>query len=111
MCSLISGLVIAFAIAPLYAIATFAFFPLLFVVSGLMGKKFKMSLLSKMMATKKLGGIVEETLSATKLVISLANEDKEVDKFIKSATEVKKETLKSDKIVSIFIGVIKSMMF
>jgi hypothetical protein len=35
------------------------------------------------MVIKELGGIVEESLSAIKLIISFANEEKEVAKFEK----------------------------
>lgn len=48
--------------------------------------------MTKVMVVKKLGGIVEETLSATKLVISFANEDKEIEKFNRQAKIVKEET-------------------
>ena len=39
--------------------------------------------------TKQLGGVVEESLSAIKLIASFANEEKEVKRFSDLATKVK----------------------
>ena len=56
-------------------------FPLIFIVIAMFGGQVKNAAISKIMVTKELGGIVEESLSAIKLVISFANEDKEIAKF------------------------------
>lgn len=81
LAAVISGLVIGFVRAPLFAIICFAYFPILFLVLMLMGGIVKKAAISKIMVLKKLGGLMEETLSAAKLVISFANEDKEIKKF------------------------------
>ena len=78
---MISGLVIGFAKAPLYAIICFAFFPLLFFIIMKMGGSVKNAAIKKFIVVKRLGGVMEEALSAVKLVMSFANEDKEIKKF------------------------------
>ena len=46
-----------------------------------MGGSVKNAAIKKFIVVKRLGGVMEETLSAVKLVMSFANEDKEVKKF------------------------------
>lgn len=41
------------------------------------------------MVSKRLGGVIEESLTAVKLVQSFAQEEKEAKKFEKLATETK----------------------
>jgi len=77
----VSGLVVSFVIGPLFAIINFGYFPILFIVITLLGGSAKNAAIAKIMHTGKLGGVVEESLSAIKLVSSFANEDKELKKF------------------------------
>ena len=49
----------------------------------MLGGKAKAAAIAKFMDTKKLGGLVEESLSAIRLVASFANEEKELAKFTK----------------------------
>ena len=58
-----------------------------------------------------MGGIVEETLSACKLVISFANENIEINKFTKKAAEVKTESQRSEKLTALFYGLFRLMIF
>jgi hypothetical protein len=55
----------------------------------LFGRQVKSATMVRMATQKKLGGIVEEILTAVKLIVSFAQEKKEVDKFLAMATEVK----------------------
>lgn len=43
-----------------------------------------------MAIVKKLGGVIEESLTAIRLIASFANEKKEEDKFYKLADQTKK---------------------
>ena len=54
------------------------------VVFGSYAKK---ATIEKMIVTKKLGGVVEESLSAIRLIASFANESKEQAKFEKLSLE------------------------
>lgn len=55
--------------------------------------------------------MIEETLSATKLIISFANEDKECEKFNKLATEVKETAYKSEKLTALFVASVRFFIF
>ena len=58
-----------------------------------------------------MGGLIEETLSAAKLVISFANEDKEIEKFINKAMAVQKSSQKAEVSIAIFTALIRFMIF
>lgn len=45
------------------------------------GAQVKKNTLAKMSVTKRLGGVIEESFGAIKLIASFANEHKEIDKF------------------------------
>jgi ABC-type multidrug transport system fused ATPase/permease subunit len=83
--SFASGIGIAFYEGPIYALICLAYFPMIFVLFGGMGAAVKRAAIDKIAMTKKLGAVVEETLTAIKLVASFAQEDKEEEKFDKIA--------------------------
>jgi ABC-type transport system involved in cytochrome bd biosynthesis fused ATPase/permease subunit len=58
--------------APIYALICLAYFPVIFITIGLFGKKLKDASIHKLAMSKKLGGVVEENLSAIKLIVSFA---------------------------------------
>jgi ABC-type multidrug transport system fused ATPase/permease subunit len=60
---------------------------------------------------KELGGIIEETFSAIKLVISFANEDKEVAKFEKLAIKVRDCDQKAEIKLVLFGSLMRFMIF
>jgi ABC-type multidrug transport system fused ATPase/permease subunit len=54
------------------------------------GAVVKKATIEKLGVVKKLGGVVEESLTAIKLIVSFANEDIELEKFDKLADETRK---------------------
>lgn len=65
----------------------------------------------KMAVSKKLGGAVEEILTAVRLIASYANEAKEVEKFEKLAGDVKRISHDQEVWLSITIGIFKTVIF
>jgi ABC-type multidrug transport system fused ATPase/permease subunit len=70
------GLVVALVEGPVYACICLAFFPVLFLTLACFGKSLKKSAAMKIEQSRALGGIVEENLSAIKLIVSFAQEKK-----------------------------------
>lgn len=68
----LAGIGIAFFYGPVYAAICFSYFPLMFIAVALFGNYVKKSTMVKMGYSKQLGGIVEESLSAVKLIVSFA---------------------------------------
>jgi ABC-type multidrug transport system fused ATPase/permease subunit len=64
-----------------------------------------------MVVTKKLGGIVEESLSAIKLIVSFAQEEKEIDKFVKMADQTRQVAKKQTNLVAVFFSMIRGLMY
>jgi ABC-type multidrug transport system fused ATPase/permease subunit len=81
--SLVSGIGIAFYRGADFAAVCTAFTPLIFVIMIFFGGQVKNATIAKMVVVKKLCGVVEESLTAVRLIASFANEQKEVDKFVK----------------------------
>lgn len=65
------------------------FVPIMIILMIIFGGHVKKVTLAKIMIVKKLGGVVEESIHAIRLIASFANEKKEEDKFLKLAEEVK----------------------
>lgn len=59
-----------------------AYLPFFLLILGVFGIAVKKSTLAKLDAVKQLGGVVEETLTAIKVVASFSKEDREIDKFV-----------------------------
>lgn len=79
------GIFIAFFKGADFAGICFAYVPVILGAMIIFGSQVKKSTLEKMEATRQLGGVVEESLGAIKLIASFANEEKEVAKFEKLA--------------------------
>jgi ABC-type multidrug transport system fused ATPase/permease subunit len=85
----LSALGMSLFIGPVFGAISFAYLPLVIVVMLLFGRQVKSASMSRMIAQKKLGGIVEEILSAVKLIVSFAQEKREVNKFLAMAADVR----------------------
>jgi ABC-type multidrug transport system fused ATPase/permease subunit len=68
----ISGIIIAFVYGPSFAAICLGFFPILFIAMAFFSSKARKAALEKLVVTKKLGGIIEESLFAIKLIASFA---------------------------------------
>ncbi len=88
MSTLLAGVGIAFYRGADFAAVCTAFTPIIFIIMCVFGGIVKKTAIAKMGVVKKLCGVVEESLTAIKLIASFANEDKETEKFIKLASQV-----------------------
>ena len=62
------------------------------IMTGIFGAQVRKMTKKKMAAVKKLGGVIEEILTAVRLIASYANEDIEAEKFKKLAAVVRDVT-------------------
>ena len=111
MASFFSGVGIAFYAGADYAAICFAFFPAIVVLVGLFGAVVKKATVEKIEATKVLGGVTEEILSAVKLITSFAKEDTEFAKYEKLANNVKNVAHKQEVLMSAILGFFKMFIF
>ena len=75
------------------------------------GGQVKKAAIAKIMIVKRMGGVVEESLSAIRLITSFAQEDREIKKFEKLANEVREVAHKSEYWLSAFIGLFRFAIF
>jgi ABC-type multidrug transport system fused ATPase/permease subunit len=68
-------------IGPTFAIICLAYLPLVVIVTYIFGQSVRSAQLEKREVAKKMGGVIEEILSAIKLISSFAQEGREVEKF------------------------------
>lgn len=86
--TLIAGVGIALYRGADFAAVCMAYLPLILVIMIFFTAQIKKSAIAKMGVIKKLGGVVEESLTAIRLIASFANEEKEEKKFKALAEEV-----------------------
>jgi len=76
--ALVSGLVISFVRGPILAAILFASLPLLMIIIMIFGGQIKKATMLKMGASKTLGGAIEESLTAIRVIASFNREEKEL---------------------------------
>jgi ABC-type multidrug transport system fused ATPase/permease subunit len=67
-----------------------AFLPFALILMMIFGVFVKKATFAKITVLKKLGGVIEESLTAIRLISSFANEDKEVKRFDELAEQTRK---------------------
>ncbi len=87
--TLLCGVGIAFYRGADFAGVCCAFIPIIFILMAVFGARVKTVTAEKMAVMKKLGGVIEESLTAIRLIASFANEKKETEKFRKLSENVK----------------------
>jgi ABC-type multidrug transport system fused ATPase/permease subunit len=88
MASLISGVGIAFYRGADFAAVCLAFVPVIFIILCVFMAQIKKAAIAKMGVIKKLGGVVEESLTAIRLIASFANEEREERRFNELSEQV-----------------------
>eukprot|EP00347_Sterkiella_histriomuscorum_P020418 403337881 len=106
-----SGICIAFYSGSDFAVICLAYFPFIFIVLTMFGGQVRKAAIAKIMIVKRMGGVVEESLSAIRLIASFAQEEREIKKFEKLASEVKEVAHKSEYWVSGFNGLFRFAIF
>jgi ATP-binding cassette subfamily B protein len=86
--TLLCGVGISLYLGADFAGVCAAFIPVLIVLMSVFGAQVKKTTIAKMGIVKQLGGIVEESLTAVKLIVSFANEEREERKFRDLANKV-----------------------
>ena len=75
------------------------------------GSQVKKTTIAKMAILKRLGGVVEESLTAVRLISSFANEKKEEDKFTKLAEETRVVAHRQEFWSAFIVGIFKMFIF
>jgi len=81
MVTFVCGVGVAIFIGPIYGLICLAFYPVIFLTIALFGKQLKKANMKKIEMSSQLGSIVEESLSAIKLIVSFAQEEKSMKIF------------------------------
>lgn len=69
---MVSGIAIAFYSGADYAAICFGYIPIIFIIMMMFAGNVKTAAISKIMVIKKMGGLIEESLSAIRLIASFA---------------------------------------
>lgn len=88
-----------------------AFIPVLMVLMIIFGGQVKKTTIAKIAVVKKLGGVVEESLTAIRLIASFANEKKEEEKFNKLAAETRDVAHTQEFWSAFIVGFFKMFIF
>ena len=86
---MLAGVGIAFYYGADFAAVCAAFLPIIMIMTGVFGAQVRKLTKKKMLVVKKLGGTIEEILTAVRLIASYANENIEAEKFKKLAEAVR----------------------
>ncbi len=109
--TLAAGVVISFYRGADFAGICAAFIPIMLILIGVFGSRVKVTTAEKMEVMKKLGGVIEESFTAIRLIASFANEKKETEKFRKLSENVKKVAHKQEFWMSFIVGIFKFAIF
>jgi ABC-type multidrug transport system fused ATPase/permease subunit len=108
---LVGGIIIAFYRGADFAGVCTAFIPIMALLMGIFGARVKVTTAAKMEVVKKLGGVIEESLTAIRLIASFANEEKETQKFRKFAEKVRDVAHNQEFWSSFVVGLFKFAIF
>ena len=102
---------IAFYYGADFAAVCAAFLPIIMIMTGVFGAQVRKLTKKKMLVVKKLGGTIEEILTAVRLIASYANENIEAEKFKKLAEAVRDISQDQEFWLALTIGVFKFVIF
>jgi ATP-binding cassette subfamily B (MDR/TAP) protein 1 len=108
---LLAGVGIAFYYGADFAAVCAAFLPIIMILTGIFGAQVRKMTKKKMVVVKKLGGTIEEILTAIRLIASYANENIEAEKFKKLAEAVRDISHDQEFWLALTIGVFKFVIF
>ena len=107
----ITGIGISFYYGPIFALICFAYYPIMMLIVVFFGSAVKKQTIAKVAMLKQMGGTVEESLSAIKLVTSFNQEQREADKFADLAEKTMIIVKKTEKMSSGMYGFFMLFMF
>lgn len=108
---MLAGVGIAFYYGADFAAVCAAFLPIIMILTGIFGAQVRKMTKKKMVVVKKLGGTIEEILTAIRLIASYANENIEAEKFKKLAEAVRDISHDQEFWLALTIGVFKFVIF
>jgi ATP-binding cassette, subfamily B, bacterial len=111
LATLLAGIIIAFYRGADFAGVCTAFVPIMFFIMAVFGARVKVTTAEKMEVMKKLGGAIEESLTAVRLIASFANEKKETEKFRRLSENVKVVAHRQEFWMSFIVGIFKFTIF
>ena len=107
----ISAVGFSLYIGPTFGLICCAYLPLVVIATYIFGRSVRNAQLEKREVAKRMGGVIEEILSAVKLISSFAQERREVEKFVAVAEEARITSKRQDGLVAIFSGFFKFAVF
>jgi ABC-type multidrug transport system fused ATPase/permease subunit len=111
ICACISGFAYAFFYGWEFGCACIAFIPMLLFVLVFFGMKVKKTTAERLEVIKELGGVVEETLTAIKVVTSFGREDREMAKFIGVSEKTKEIAMNQMSTYAVMVALMKFTTF
>lgn len=108
---MLSGIGIAFYRGPALAAIYVGYMPIIVIVMMVFGVRVKKATIERIGVSKKLGGTLEESLSAIKLIVSFAQEEKEIKKVEEAAQQTKIVGQKSSMWLALFMSMIRLNIF
>ncbi|CDW72274.1 abc transporter [Stylonychia lemnae] len=109
--NLLSAIAIAFIRGCDLAAIFFSVFPAMFIIMVLFGTFVKKASMKKIGALSKLTQKIDETLHGVKVVMSFAQEDKEISEFSQLAETTRDKSVKAEYWTAAFIGILKFVIF
>ncbi|CDW81562.1 abc transporter family protein [Stylonychia lemnae] len=107
----LSAITIAFAWGADLAAIYFALFPVIMGIIMMFGAQVKKASINKGRVIQTLSGLVEENLQAIKVILSFAQEEREIEKFNKLAGKVKNVSNQSEFWGAGFMGLLRFSLY
>ena len=108
---MLSGIGIAFYRGPALAAIYVAYLPFIVMSMLMFGGRVRKATIERIVVSKKLGGTLEESLSAIKLIVSFAQEEKEIKKVEEAAENTRRVGQNASKWLAVFMSVIRMNIF
>ena len=108
---LIGGMAISFSRGPIFALVCVAYIPILAILVIIFGGISKKAALLKLGANRELGGQTEESLSALKLIVSFAQEEKAIQRYVDKAKVTRDISAGANRANAMMFGIIRTLIF
>jgi ABC-type multidrug transport system fused ATPase/permease subunit len=107
LATVVFGIAVGLGESPVFGVINLGFVPVILLTVTVFGGAIKTVSFKKLEVSRQLGGMIEENLTAIKLIVSFAQEKKACDKYAELAAKAKVVTMKSEKLISIISGMIR----
>ncbi len=107
LATVVFGVTVGLVESPVFGVINLGFVPIILLTVTFFGGAIKTVSFKKLDVSRQLGGMIEENLTAIKLIVSFAQEKKACDKYAELAAKAKVVTMKSEKMISTIAGLIR----